>query len=129
MFLLMHTFKKDSLTPYPFWSEPPPSRANPRVTRRGDRLTLSVPTTVQGGITMSVTPDEVLDCSGLACPMPIIKTRKAIDGMQIGQVLKMISTDPGSVSDMDAWTRKTGHELLASEQEDGKHIFYVKKTK
>ena len=78
---------------------------------------------------MSVTPDEVLDCSGLACPMPIIKTRKAIDGMQVGQVLKMISTDPGSVSDMDAWTRKTGHELLASEQEDGKHIFYVKKTK
>ena len=78
---------------------------------------------------MSVTPDEVLDCSGLACPMPIIKTRKAIDGMQVGQVLKMISTDPGSVSDMDAWTKKTGHELVGSENEGGKFIFFIKKTK
>jgi tRNA 2-thiouridine synthesizing protein A len=78
---------------------------------------------------MSVPHDQVLDCSGLACPMPIIKTKKAVDGLQVGQVLKMIATDPGSVSDMDAWTKKTGHELLGSEQEDGKYIFYVKKTK
>ena len=42
---------------------------------------------------MSVSADQVLDCSGLACPMPIIKTRKAIDGLQVGQVLKMIATD------------------------------------
>jgi tRNA 2-thiouridine synthesizing protein A len=78
---------------------------------------------------MSVAHDQVLDCSGLACPMPIIKTKKAVDGLQVGQVLKMIATDPGSVSDMDAWTNKTGHELLESEQEDDKYIFYVKKTK
>jgi tRNA 2-thiouridine synthesizing protein A len=78
---------------------------------------------------MSVPHDHVLDCSGLACPMPIIKTKKAVDGLQVGQVLKMIATDPGSVSDMDAWTKRTGHELLGSEQEDGKYIFYVKKTK
>jgi tRNA 2-thiouridine synthesizing protein A len=78
---------------------------------------------------MSVPHDQALDCSGLACPMPIIKTKKAVDGLQVGQVLKMIATDPGSVSDMDAWTNKTGHELLESEQEDDKYIFYVKKTK
>jgi tRNA 2-thiouridine synthesizing protein A len=78
---------------------------------------------------MSVAYDQVLDCSGLACPMPIIKTKKAIDGLDVGQVLKMIATDPGSVSDVNAWTRKTGHELVDSEQEDGKHIFFIKKTK
>ncbi len=78
---------------------------------------------------MSITPDQTLDCSGLACPMPILKTKKAIDGLQIGQILKMIATDPGSTSDMEAWTQKTGHQLVGSEQEAGKFIFYIKKTK
>jgi tRNA 2-thiouridine synthesizing protein A len=78
---------------------------------------------------MSVTPDQVLDCSGMSCPMPILKTKKAIDGLQIGQVLKMIATDPGSTSDIDAWTKKTGHTLVAAEQESGKYIFYIKKAK
>jgi tRNA 2-thiouridine synthesizing protein A len=78
---------------------------------------------------MAVIPDLVLDCSGLACPMPILKTKKAVDGLAVGQVLKMIATDPGSTSDMEAWTKKTGHELLDSEQEAGKYIFYVKKVK
>ncbi|HPC05174.1 MAG TPA: sulfurtransferase TusA family protein [Anaerolineaceae bacterium] len=78
---------------------------------------------------MSVTPDETLDCSGLACPMPILKTKKAIDALQVGQVLKMIATDPGSSSDMNAWTQKTGHELLESQQDGSKFIFFIKKTK
>ena len=62
---------------------------------------------------MAIQPDQVLDCSGMACPMPILKTKKAVDALQIGQVLKMIATDPGSISDMEAWTKKTGHELVA----------------
>jgi tRNA 2-thiouridine synthesizing protein A len=78
---------------------------------------------------MTLTPDQELDCSGLACPMPIIRTRKAIDGMQVGQVLKMTATDPGSTADMGAWTKKTGHELLDAEKVDGKFVFYIKKTK
>ncbi|NMC79603.1 MAG: sulfurtransferase TusA family protein [Chloroflexi bacterium] len=78
---------------------------------------------------MAINPDQTLDCSGLACPMPILKTKKAVDGLQVGQILKMIATDPGSTSDMDAWTTKTGHELVASEQEGGKFIFYIKKMK
>ncbi len=78
---------------------------------------------------MSVTPDQILDCSGLACPMPILKTKKAVDALQIGQVLKMIATDPGSSSDIAAWTQKTGHELVASEQEGDKFIFYIRRTK
>jgi tRNA 2-thiouridine synthesizing protein A len=78
---------------------------------------------------MAVNADQVLDCSGLACPMPIIKTRKAIDGMLVGQVLKMIATDPGSTPDVEAWSKKTGHELLSSEQAGGKFIFYIKKSR
>jgi len=80
-------------------------------------------------MSVSVAADQTLDCSGLACPMPILKTKKAVDALAQGQVLKMISTDPGSVSDMEAWTRKTGHQLIESEQEGGKYIFYIKKMK
>jgi tRNA 2-thiouridine synthesizing protein A len=78
---------------------------------------------------MSITSDQTLDCSGLACPMPIIKTKKAVDSLQIGQVLKMIATDPGSVSDIDAWTQKTGHVLVGSEKTGDSFIFYIKRTK
>lgn len=78
---------------------------------------------------MAVHADQVLDCSGLACPMPIIKTRKAIDGLQLGQVLKMIATDPGSIPDIDAWSKKTGHTVLETEQSGGTYTFYIKKSK
>jgi len=72
--------------------------------------------------------DQTLDCTGLACPMPILKTKKAVDGLQVGQVLKLIATDPGSVSDINAWTRKTGNALLESENANGKYVFYLQKT-
>ncbi len=78
---------------------------------------------------MPVTANQTLDCSGESCPMPILKTKKAIDGLQIGQVLKLIATDPGSEPDVNAWTQKTGHELLAHETEGDRFIFYIKKTK
>lgn len=78
---------------------------------------------------MSFNFDQELDCSGLACPMPILKTKKAVDGLQVGQVLKMIATDPGSLPDVQAWTAKTGHELLSHEEGGGKFTFYIKKTK
>jgi tRNA 2-thiouridine synthesizing protein A len=78
---------------------------------------------------MDFTPNEILDTSDLACPMPIIKTKKALDGMKVGEILKMISTDPGSVSDMKAWTGKTGHELLGTEESGGAYVFYIRKTK
>lgn len=77
---------------------------------------------------MSVQPDEVLDCSGLACPMPILKTKKAVDALEPGQILKMIATDPGSESDIDAWTNRTGNELVSSEVSGDQYIFFIKKT-
>lgn len=70
--------------------------------------------------------DQELDCSGLACPMPILKTKKAVDSLQPGQVLKMTATDPGSLPDIEAWTAKTGHELVAHEKDGEKFIFYIK---
>ena len=76
---------------------------------------------------MATKEDQVLDCSGMSCPMPILKTKKAIDGLAAGQILKMIATDPGSKPDMDAWTRKTGHELVEYQTEGDKHIFFIKK--
>lgn len=77
---------------------------------------------------MSITPDETLDCSGLSCPMPILKTKKALNDLEVGQVLKMIATDPGSVPDVEAFTKKTGHELLEHEKEGDAFIFYIKKS-
>lgn len=78
---------------------------------------------------MTVPFDEVLDCSGLNCPMPIVKTKKAIGELELGAVLKMISTDPGSVNDMKAWTKKTGQELLETVDENGKWVFFIKRLK
>jgi tRNA 2-thiouridine synthesizing protein A len=78
---------------------------------------------------MSFNFDQELDCSGLACPMPILKTKKAVDALQTGQVLKMVATDPGSLPDIQAWTTKTGQELLGHEQDGGKFTFFIKKIK
>ena len=71
--------------------------------------------------------DQVLDCSGMLCPMPVVKATKAIKTMESGQILKMIATDPGAPPDMEAWSRQTGNELLLSTQEDGKFIFFLRK--
>ncbi len=78
---------------------------------------------------MADQPDQFLDCSGLLCPLPIVKTQRAIKRMEIGQVLEMISTDPGVVPDMQAWENQTRHKLLLTEeQDDGKFRFLVEKT-
>ena len=72
--------------------------------------------------------DQVLDCTGLLCPMPIVKTSKAMKELQPGQILKMISTDAGSPPDIEAWSRQTGNELLLSTTEDRKFVFFLKKN-
>jgi len=78
---------------------------------------------------VEVKPDKFLDCSGLLCPMPVVKTKRAIKGMEIGQVLEMIATDPGAVPDMEAWERQTRHELLLTEEQgQDKFRFLIKKT-
>ena len=73
--------------------------------------------------------DMELDCSGLLCPLPILKMAKAIKQLEKGQVLKMIATDAGAPADVEAWTLQTKHELLASEQDNGRYIFLVRRTR
>lgn len=72
--------------------------------------------------------DQVLDCSGMLCPMPIVKTTKAMKELTSGQILKMIATDAGAPPDIAAWSRQTGNELLLSAEESGKFIFFLKKA-
>jgi tRNA 2-thiouridine synthesizing protein A len=73
--------------------------------------------------------DKTLDCTGMLCPVPVIKTSKAIKELQVGQVLQMVATDPGAPSDMEAWSRQTGNELLDSHKEGDKFVFYFCRVK
>ncbi|MBC8321971.1 MAG: sulfurtransferase TusA family protein [Candidatus Marinimicrobia bacterium] len=72
--------------------------------------------------------DQELDCKGMNCPLPILKTKKQVDSMESGQILKMEATDPGSINDMNAWSRRTGHELLSHSLDDGIYTFFIKKS-
>jgi len=71
----------------------------------------------------------MLDCKGLMCPMPVIKTKKAIKKMDVGQILEMVATDLGAIPDMEAWAKQTEHDLLyGQEEEKGIFRFLIKKT-
>ena len=72
--------------------------------------------------------DQELDASGLNCPLPILRAKKALTGMTEGQVLHIIATDPGSVKDFDAFAKQTGNELLESKEDGGKFYFLLKKS-
>jgi tRNA 2-thiouridine synthesizing protein A len=71
--------------------------------------------------------DKILDAKGLACPMPIVKTKKAINELESGQVLEIHATDKGAKSDLAAWAKSGGHELLKDTEEDGVLKFWIKK--
>ena len=69
-----------------------------------------------------------LDASGLNCPIPILRARKALADMERGQILKVISTDQGSVRDFEAFAKQTNNPLLSSGEEGGKFVFLLKKS-
>ncbi|MDH3872012.1 MAG: sulfurtransferase TusA family protein [Gammaproteobacteria bacterium] len=71
--------------------------------------------------------DEELDATGLNCPLPILRAKKALNGMDAGKVLRIIATDPGSVKDFEAFAKQTGNELMESSEEGGKFMFLLKK--
>ena len=71
--------------------------------------------------------DQELDTRGLSCPLPILKTKKSLNGLSSGQVLKIVATDPGSVKDMQAFARQTGHALVSSSEENKEFVFYMRK--
>ena len=70
-----------------------------------------------------------LDARGLKCPLPILRTKKALSALDGGQVLKIVATDPGSVRDFQAFAKQTGHELLAQSQADDEFVFFMRKRK
>jgi len=74
-------------------------------------------------------PDHTLDCRKLSCPLPVLKTKTTIAKMAVGEILEMISSDPGSVKDIEAWAKHTGQELLKTAGEDGHYRFYIRKVK
>ena len=76
---------------------------------------------------MTVSPAATLDAKGLSCPMPVVKARLEIEKLGAGDVLQVIATDPGSVSDFDNWTKMSGHELLESTQDDGVYTYLIRK--
>lgn len=71
--------------------------------------------------------DQELDARGLNCPLPILRAKKALNGMNSGQTLHIIATDPGSVKDFEAFAKQTGNELLESSEADGEFSFVLKK--
>lgn len=78
---------------------------------------------------MTVSPQDpfnlVLDARGLMCPMPVLKTKKALRDVPIGGVIKVMATDPGSVADMKSFCDMTGNVLLASLQEDDVFVYHI----
>ena len=71
--------------------------------------------------------ERVLDCKGLACPMPIVKTKKEMDILNSGEVLEIHATDKGAKNDLSAWAKSGGHELVKEEEENGVLKFWLKK--
>ena len=69
-----------------------------------------------------------LDTSGLNCPLPLLKAKKALVSMASGEILRVISTDPGSRKDFEAFSRQTGNTLLESREETGKFFFLLQKA-
>ena len=75
----------------------------------------------------SITPDEVADLKGLNCPMPVLKTKKALDNLAGGKIIRVDLTDAGSKSDLPAMIKRTGNELLEMVEADGVYSFFIKK--
>ena len=72
--------------------------------------------------------DQVLDAKGLNCPLPILKAKKALKSLEGGQVLEVLSTDPGSVADFSAFCRTTGNELVSQNEAEGIYTYLIRKA-
>ncbi len=74
-----------------------------------------------------MTFDKELDARGLNCPLPILRTKKALAELQSGQVLKVLATDPGAVKDFESFSRQTGHQLVSHSEERKEFTFFMRK--
>lgn len=74
------------------------------------------------------TANKSVDCKGLACPLPVVRAKKAIDEIGDGQILEVVATDPGSVKDVPGWARRVGHEFLETVNDDDVFHHYIRKV-
>ncbi len=74
-----------------------------------------------------IKPDQTLDTKGMSCPMPLLKTKKAIGAISSGQVLEILGTDPGSKNDLPNWCSRSGHTFLGDSEDAGFFRFYIQK--
>lgn len=77
---------------------------------------------------MAIKVDKVLDAKGLACPMPIVRTKKALEELKAGQVLEVQATDKGSLADIQSWAKSIGHQYLGSNQDGDVLHHFVRKS-
>jgi tRNA 2-thiouridine synthesizing protein A len=71
--------------------------------------------------------DQELDASHLTCPLPILRAKNVIEGMASGEILRVITTEPGAIKDFEAFTRQTGHTLLEFTEQEGHFYFLLQK--
>lgn len=71
---------------------------------------------------------QTLDTKGMNCPLPILKTKKAIKGLNVGDTLEVLSTDPGSVKDMEAFCKSTGNKLVSSTEAGGVYTYLIERA-
>lgn len=71
---------------------------------------------------------KFVDARGLACPMPIVRAKKGMDELVSGDILEVHATDSGAKSDLTAWAKSGGHDLLQEKEEDGVFKFWIKKA-
>lgn len=72
--------------------------------------------------------DLTVDCKGLSCPMPIVRTKKAVEQIEPGQVLEVLATDPGSVADVKSWATRTGHQFIGTTQDGDVFMHYIRRA-
>ena len=77
---------------------------------------------------MSITADKELDTSGLSCPLPVLRLKQTLKKMETGEVVFVIATDKGTLHDFVSFSKQTGHELLDSNEEDEKYLFWFRKA-
>ncbi len=73
-----------------------------------------------------IKPDETLDCRGLVCPMPVLKTKKTMNNLKSGQILEILGTDPGTKNDLPSFAKRAGHEYLGEKEDKGFTRFYLR---
>ena len=82
-----------------------------------------------GTVSVGSESATLVDSRGLLCPVPIIRLSKAVKAVEVGQLVKLLATDPGSEPDLKAWEKQTGHTLLSSERAGDEFHFVVRRMK